>query len=129
MNIVFGLMFAAIGAWFVVRSIMQKVNCTESTIGRVTDISIERNRDSDGHISVMKYPIFEYDVNGEHFIEKSRVGSNTTKYRIGQEVEIFYDPNKNDNFYVSGEHATSIMGIIFFIMGMAVVILPFFANN
>ena len=55
---------------------------------------------SDGKIDINKYPIFQYTVNGKSIEVKSVIGYSTSDYVVGQKVEIFYNPNKEDEIYI-----------------------------
>ena len=57
-------------------------------------------KDSDGKININKYPIFQYTVNGKIIEVKSVIGYSTSDYVVGQKVEIFYNPNKEDEIYI-----------------------------
>ena len=77
-----------------------KKRCTEKTIAIVKDIVIDEKKDSDGKIDINKYPIFQYTVNGKSIEVKSVIGYSTSDYVVGQKVEIFYNPNKEDEIYI-----------------------------
>ena len=77
-----------------------KKRCIEKTIAVVKDIVIDEKKDSDGKININKYPIFQYTVNGKIIEVKSVIGYSTSDYVVGQKVEIFYNPNKEDEIYI-----------------------------
>ena len=42
----------------------------------------------------------QYTVNGKIIEVKSVIGYSTSDYVVGQKVEIFYNPNKEDEIYI-----------------------------
>ena len=71
-----------------------KKRCIKKTIAVVKDIVIDEKKD------INKYPIFQYTVNGKIIEVKSVIGYSTSDYVVGQKVEIFYNPNKEDEIYI-----------------------------
>ena len=67
-------------------------------------------------------PIFEYTVDGNTYIKKSASGSSSCPYYIGQTIEIHYDPSNPNTYYVKSG-LNIVLGIIFSIIGLAVMIL------
>lgn len=47
---------------------------------------------------------------------------NSQKYEIGQEIDIHYNPDNCDQYYVEGENTQKKLGIIFTIAGVIVLI-------
>ena len=86
--------------WWLIIAIDETFYATEKTIAVVKDIVIDEKKDSDGKININKYPIFQYTVNGKIIEVKSVIGYSTSDYVVGQKVEIFYNPNKEDEIYI-----------------------------
>lgn len=99
-------------------------NCSLVTIGRVVKIVKHRYDDIgfDGASSEMFHPIFEYSVGDQKYVKESKFGTTSQKYEIGQEVEIYYNPDNGDQYYVAGENTQKKLGIIFTIAGVIVLI-------
>ncbi len=121
---IFGIIFAVIGLLLIIMFFRKKKNCTSVTKGTVVDIDVERNydREHDRSYSV-EFPIYEYTVDGQTYTEKATSSSGNSKYRIGDEVDIYYNPIKPDEFYVSGENAEIILGVVFLIIGVIFIII------
>ena len=119
----FGMFFGIIGVILLIKEILKRKKCTVSTKGVVVDISREVSNDSDGNRSITLYPIFEYNVSGEKYVQKSKNGSNFCKYHIGQEVEILYNPDKPENYYVKNSFGSIIIGVGFIILGIIFIFL------
>lgn len=69
--------------------------CTEETRGTVVDI-IRIEDDS------MFYPVVRYTVRGILYTKTALLGSNPSLYDIGDEADVFYNPN-NPGEYVLGD--------------------------
>lgn len=138
MIIVIGIVFIIIGLIICVVGVRKQKKCTEVTEGKIVDIAREvRSGDSNksytggiqiGRVSIGSepreiylYPIYEYKVNGNTYVEKSTTNSNGAV--IGQTVEIHYNPNNPRDFYSgkSGIIIQIVLGIIFSIIGIVVI--------
>ena len=132
MNIVIGLAFACAGVLLVFLGIKKQQSCTGTTTGKIVDISreIRENIDHDSSSSIVigsrhtgreivLYPIYEYTV-GENIIT-AKANESVNGAFIGQTVEIHYNPEKPNQFYVgrSGNITQIIGGFILGIIGIA----------
>lgn len=64
-----------------------------STEGRVVEMHSEYSSDSDGGGSYVYYPVVEFkDMNDQAVIFRDRIGSNPASFRIGETVDVLYDP-------------------------------------
>ena len=129
MNIVFGLIVACVGMLVMVLAIKKQMNCTEVTTGKIVDISREIRENTNYDSSsitrqtgreIILYPIYEYTVRGNTITAKSDKSVNGAF--IGQTVEIHYNPDKPNEFYVGklGNIIQIIGGLIFVVAGIAI---------
>lgn len=111
-----GLIFLIIG--LVMKKVRKRkeINCTCKVFGKVKDIARRQTYSNNGYSSTM-HPVFEYNIGGLTYIKESQVGSSQSKYAIGQDVEIFYNPDNPHEYYVVGEKLTKILGNIFSVVG------------
>lgn len=70
----------------------------------------------------MFHPIFEYSVGNQKYVKESKLGTTSQKYEIGQEIEIHYNPDNCDQYYVEGENTSKKLGVIFTITGIMVLV-------
>lgn len=112
------IVFTVFGGIIVIREVLKRKKCNVITSGTVIDIVRDVSRDSDGGVSTTLHPIFEYNASGNTYIKKSSFGSTSCKYHIGQEVEIFYNSEKPDEYYVKGSFGSMFLGIAFVIWGV-----------
>lgn len=105
----------------------KEVNCTSTTFGKVKDIVRHQSYDSDGGYSSSWHPVFEYNIGELQFIKESIYGSSQSKYAIGQDVEICYNPDNYNEYYVVGETLPKTLGIIFTIVGIVGIIIAIFS--
>ncbi len=120
--ILVGLALLIAGIYTMIKQNKKKTVCTSKTYGRVIDIVEHVNHDSDG-ISVTRHPVFEYNIGGENIAEEHPYGRTHSNYNIGQEVEIYYNPENYHEHYIGGDNTPKIQSIILLISGVATVVL------
>ena len=117
------------GAIFAAVTLTNKYEkCSETTEAIVTEISVEEkeDRDSDGdtHHHTYYYPIFDYRVNDTLYTKKSNIGNgDSSKYTVGQKIEIAYVPDDPDTYYIVGDKGFFVVYILGG-MGIAFVFIP-----
>jgi hypothetical protein len=124
--VLFGAVFAGLGAFLALKHQKLKKVCTAQTEGYVQDIVQELSHSSN-HGSetstTMNYPVFAYSVNGAQHVKKSSTGSVRTKLSVGQKVTVFYNPQDASQHYVLEDKANASSGIVFAIAGVVIMIL------
>jgi len=76
------------------RSYLTKV-CTEQAVGIVYDFKVSGAviDDEDGYQDYRTYmPLFEYEVNGVVYTLESDFGTKEKRFKIGQEITVYYNP-------------------------------------
>lgn len=109
-----GAIFFIIGIGLKSNLKKKEQNCTAVTYGKVRDIV--RHHDSKGHSSW--HPVFEYYIDDLEFIKESPYGSSSTKYAVGQEVKIKYNPKNHHEYYIVGDTLPKMLGNIFMFIGL-----------
>lgn len=129
-NIVFPAIFVLVGSIFFIIGIVmfkkikkKEKNCTSKTYGKVKDIVRHQSYDIDGGHSSSLYPVFEYNIGELKFIKESEHGSSKSKYEIGQNVEVYYNPEDYNEYYIAGDTAPKTAATIFTIMGVGAIII------
>ncbi|MCH5157506.1 MAG: DUF3592 domain-containing protein [Clostridiales bacterium] len=119
-----GALFLLIGIIFVVAGVIVlkqgdslAKRCTEETIGTVVEIISERSYSSDNQFTYTYYPVIEYQVGERTISQKSRSGQDPPKYKVGQQVEIYYNPNNVEEYIIKEDSTTKILGIGFIVIG------------
>ena len=126
--IIFSGVWALIGFIFLIIGIVmlnnrnkKEKNCTSMTYGKVTDIVRHQNYDSDGVYTSTWHPVFEYNVGELKFIKESPYGSSQSKYAIGQNLEVYYNPENYNEYYIAGDTVTKTIATIFTIIGIVAI--------
>lgn len=121
---IFGEVFIIIGIGSSIFINNKKKNCTKEATAKIKEIiqKEERNLNSTS-IMVSEYPKIEYDINGEHIEKVSSIGYMPKKYCVGQEVEIYYNPNKYDDFCIKGDKTANIVRNVFVAVGIGTFII------
>ena len=96
--------------------------CTSQTYGKVVDLVRRESRDSDGNYSASWHPVFEYHIGGSTFLKESNFGRSQAKFAIGQIVDIYYDPENPNQFYVPEETLPNTLGTIFAAVGIVAIL-------
>lgn len=112
-GVIFGLFFVVIGVALIMLRKSQNKNCTEVTTATVID-NVHPSHGS----TVGKYaPVFQFTANGQTVTQTSSLASKPKKYEIGDQVELRYNPNNVNEYYVPG-YTSNTLGIIFIVAGL-----------
>ena len=126
----FGLFWIMCGIIIFKNMEKKKRVCTSKTSGKVIDI------EEDTREMIAYSPVFEYTVGDHKYVKEYTYGSNVIPYKIGQEVEIYYNPNKPDQYYVEGDvlykrvaKIIIFLGIICLLLSLVFVVIALMAQN
>lgn len=119
----FGLIFFIIGIAILNNRKKKEINCTSKTYGKVKNIINRKSRDLDGGYSSSWYPVFEYNIGELKFIKKYAYGSSQSKYAIGQDVEIYYNPENYNEYYIAGDSLPKKLAIFFTVAGICMIMM------
>lgn len=123
-----GIIFAAAGIVVMIQGDSLNKRCTEEAIGTVVEIICETSySDTENQYSDTYYPVIEYQVGDRTISQKSRSGENPPKYKVGQQVEIYYNPNNVEEYIIKGDSTPTVLGIGFIVLGAIAVAVGFFA--
>lgn len=117
-----GTIFLIIGIVILKNRKLKEMNCTSKTYGKVTDIVRHRNYDNNGGYSSSWHPVFEYKIGELKYIKESIYGSSSSKFAVGQDVEIYYNPEDYNDYYVATETLSKTLGKIFTGVGIGAII-------
>ena len=125
--LIIGVALIAGGVFMYFRTGELVKNCTEKATATVVDMREEMDTSSET-IRYIYRPVISYQAGGQTLEKELSTTSNTPAYRIGETLEILYNPNKVDEFLVSGENQNftwillSALGIIFLAGGIYVLV-------
>ena len=124
LKIIFPLVFSVVGIVFICVSIGLKMSanhkkevCTEKTTAVVVKLVEKHRRDSDGNYSYTYAPVFRYKANGKTVKIQSTSSSNPPEFAEGEEVELYYNPDKITEYYVKGSSTMDFIFIVLIAMG------------
>ena len=118
-SMLMGLVLLGFQVWFVVRKRLRMKRCTASTRATLVGIEWDGNRsNNNGHLVV------QADIDGETRELTDKLPAKIHKYRprIGQEVEILYDPAHPETFCVTDNHWERSAAPLFIIVGLFLLI-------
>jgi hypothetical protein len=121
-----GIIFLIIGIVMIENRKKKEIRCTLKTYGKVKDIVRRQSYDSDGNYSHSWNPVFEYKIGELTFIKESNYGSSQSKYAIGQDVEVYYNPEDYNDYYITDEMLPVTIGTIFTVVGIVAIIISIF---
>lgn len=102
-------------------------NYTLHTKGRIVEIiekvTFDRHQDGSPDKDYSYYPVVEYEIDGQTFVERSLSNCQPRSYQIGQEVDIICNHNEPNKFYLQGDKTALVVGIFFIIFGVLVPII------
>ena len=140
--LIVGIVFLIVGIIMFITSRNKKLHCTNATTGKVIDIikDVSKNYSTNGNgtnytgpnirvgdfsvgvgnanYRTTFYPVIEYIVEGNKYIKRLNNGSSTPTYGIGQEIEVHYNAENPNEYYVGTGMANSIAGIVFSVLGI-----------
>ena len=67
--------------------------------------------------------MFVNNIGELKFIKESACGSSQSKYAIGQEVEVYYNPEDYNEYYIAGDTLPKTLAIIFTIVGIVAIMI------
>lgn len=121
-----GIIFFIIGIVILKKRKTKEKNCTSKTYGKVVDILKHKNVDLNGGHTYSWHPVFEYTIENLKYIKESLYGSSSSKFAIGQNVEIHFNPQNYNEFYIAEETLPRTLGTIFTIVGIVLIVIAIF---
>lgn len=89
-----------------------KEQCTSRTEATVIDIVISEStrtsRNGFERTVYFYFPVIEFYVNGRVMREKLCIGYSYKKYKVGETITIFYNPNKPTEYFIEGDKSKKI---------------------
>lgn len=118
-----------IGIVVLINKKIKKIKCTLKVYGKVTNIVRKKNYDIHFHTCIYRwYPVFEYNIGELKFTRTSLYGSSLPRYeKIGQNVELYFNPRNFNEYYVKEETQIEISGKTFVISGVVLITVAVFS--
>lgn len=117
MSKILGALVTLLGVYIIYQELSKRVKCKETTKGTVVEF-YEKTKKENGREKIVRYPIFEYTANGIQVKSRYNTRSKMHPYQLSDEVDIFYNANKADEFYIKGNGDSFVLGTIVLIMGV-----------
>lgn len=96
-------------------------NCTIESIGTVVDYEY-KGLGSSGDSQQTWHPVFEYYANGKIIKKTSNIGTTKKQFEIGQRVTVFYNPEKESEYYVPEVTQGTALGTVFLVVGVLILV-------
>ena len=112
-----GIIFVVAGIVVMIQGDSLKQRCTEETIGTVVEVICETSYSAENELTYTYYPVIEYQVGERAITQKSSSGQYPPKYKVGQQVEIYYNPNDVEEYIIKDDSTTKYLGIGFVVLG------------
>lgn len=110
---VLGIVFLAIG--LVMNHVLQRRRTRASAVTTATVVEIIKRRNrSNGCSSTSYCPVYEYYANGVTHRACSRVGSTPCAFRVGEQMELHFDPDNPAKIYIEKEARLMRLIIVIF---------------
>ena len=119
MPLVIGGLFLIIGMVTYQSEKKKQITWTVNVLGKVKDMASYSDREG----GLTCHPIFEYVAGNETIVTESQYGTSRPRYEVGQEIEIYYNPEKVEEYYIKGETLPKRFAIIFSVVGALVMIM------
>ncbi|MBR6033513.1 MAG: DUF3592 domain-containing protein [Clostridia bacterium] len=125
--IIFSGVWALIGVVFLIIGIVmhnnrkrKNVNCTSSTYGKVIDLVRHKSTSMDYYDPCL-YPVIEYNVGEQKFIKEYNYGSTNPRHLIGRRIEVHYNPENYNEYYIAEDTIPTKLAKIFTFVGIAAI--------
>ena len=118
---IIGILFFVVGLLCCVPEYVRLLRCHGRVIGTITKI------ENNGQNAIA---IFEYDVDGHHYTQKTQWTSNGV-FIVGKTCGVIYNQKKPHLSYIkkSGQWIRCLVGTLFVIVGVIVLCLGFFFQS
>ncbi len=127
-GIAISLVLFVSGLHFLIKS-RQKKRYSSKTLGVITDNDIirESTMPDNGSFTTKRYyyALCEYVVDGVRCVKETAIGTTQPKYKIGQAVTVYYNPNNCHEAYIEGDDNSRIKAVVCLILGIVVLIFVF----
>ena len=111
-------LFVVVGLLVLIGMIITKIKCREE-VDAVVDELIP---DKGGDTGPSCYPVFIYRYEGVDYRKKSNLASPARKFKVGDPVKLFIDPDKPEKFYCPKETAVKVITILLFTASSALIL-------
>ena len=128
--ILFGVIAIGVGIFLLISGKNKAKRCTSGAVGTVVEIIEEKEENTDteedGAIvydsyTYTYYPVIEYKVGDKTVSKRSEIGyGSKDKYKVGDKIDILYDPNKPEDYIIKNDKSSNIIGIVFIVVGVIV---------
>lgn len=126
-SLLIGIACIVIGIIILVSHFNAQKTQTAVTTATIVRIDSELQTDSDGFDTRYYYPVIEYTINGEK--NEARLPNSgttdSTHYKVGENVEIQYNPDNPSEMSEKGNKGGLFGGIFFIVCGFIVAIVAF----
>ncbi len=112
--VLFGAIFIGVGVIVGIVRKTQEKNCTY----KITATVLDNERGSNDSSAL--YPVYYYSYLGKEYTVKSSSGSYPPKFSVGEEVEMYIDPDDPKRYFVPVDNTTKIISIVFKIIGSVI---------
>ncbi|WP_366558606.1 DUF3592 domain-containing protein [Ruminococcus sp.] len=116
--------FVVIGVLYLLGMIIKRLKCSEEVEATVAELI--PNNDSDSGTAC--YPVFLYWYEGAEYRRKSGFSSLFLKFKEGQQVTLFIDPNKPDRIWFPRETIHKVITIVCFTASSALIMMGFYLS-
>jgi len=120
--IIVGIVAIGLGIFIMVNGSRLAKVCTEETTGTVVGILREEEIDSEGYTSITYSPQIEYTVGEQLITVKGNGTSNASDHKVGDQVEIMYNPDNAEEHMIKGDNSSNIGGTIWIVLGIIVLL-------
>ena len=132
--ILFGILAIGVGIFLIVSGNNMAKRCTAKASGTVIQIIEEKEENREAQESgatvydtyiYTYFPVIEYNAGDKTIGQKYSIGSgNKDKYKVGDKVDVLYDPNKPEDYLIKGdEKSSNLFGGIFVAAGVVVALI------
>ena len=120
-----GVALIIAGIVWLIKIRAHKSSCTSGIEATVVKIDREEQRDDKGEEVIYYSAVFGYEVEGKSYNVKESGKSSHSRYKPGDKVKLFYNPEDPNKFYIKGSVLNTIVAFALIAAGVALIIASF----
>ena len=100
-----------------------KKKCTIKKYGKIINIVRHDRNNSSNRRTISWHIVFEFNAGDRKFIRESPYGCTKSKFSVGQEIEVYFDSENYNEYYIVGDDRKKEIGTVFIVLGISIIII------
>ena len=123
-----GIVIVLIGILSIRKGSQKKNRCTAAASAVIVEVQVEKDEagTENTHKKYTYTPIYEFTANGSVIRKSGGIYShNKSEFKVGDVSSVKYNPDKPDEFLVSGKNGGNFFGVALMLFGLVIIAIAF----